>query len=479
VPQLCVGNLSGHQRDRNLIFYYLLISSEPGDEGESGSTLVLGAERTLSFPKCEGGEGFVEYERGQIYQEEVWEPSLFSLSAWMVMGVEFEGGRLVSGKDLRQRFALSPYIRMAEVEQIPEDQLVARVYEDAVKYVEENVLRVKLGQLGLDIQGDDLYSPRFGGKSLLEMCRDAVVVREEKGIDGERVRHEGLGISNLVRLLKVMHEGEVAVIVSPPDEDDENMPGYSMVYLYEKRANDKVWFGAVRDEERKLEGWQVFAKKNSMWQTKWQEYDHLSFVALPFVAKGGLGELMKELGVRGVDEVPQWVLREARVSAKLIANHLEFGNYRLAQRVLDSFKMAVIAGRKQTGGGDIGFSVARMAYDSRYLAMVNHVFYAGGGLEVLEAEGLCGGDAITSLARERVQSIQEKYDNNLMSQIMGVDENSAERTNSTSTGKYKEYYDYYRDICRGPCKMEKPYVAHPKKSRPEIKCAGWCSDCEK
>lgn len=46
----------------------------------------------------------------------------------------------------------------------------------------------------------------------------------------------------------------------------------------------------------------------------------------------------------------------------------------------------------------------------------------------------------------------------------------------SSTGKYKEYYDYYPDRCRGPCKSDKPYVAHPKSS--EIGCGYFCSDCE-
>lgn len=50
-------------------------------------------------------------------------------------------------------------------------------------------------------------------------------------------------------------------------------------------------------------------------------------------------------------------------------------------------------------------------------------------------------------------------------------------TKSTSTGKYKEYYNYRHGVCKGPCGKEKPYVAYPKNS--EIKCAGWCSDCEK
>lgn len=46
---------------------------------------------------------------------------------------------------------------------------------------------------------------------------------------------------------------------------------------------------------------------------------------------------------------------------------------------------------------------------------------------------------------------------------------------SSSTGKYTEYYDYKPGTCTH-CHEHKPYVAHPKSA--DIQCAGWCSDCE-
>ncbi|KKU26574.1 MAG: hypothetical protein UX37_C0001G0001 [Microgenomates group bacterium GW2011_GWA2_46_16] len=49
-------------------------------------------------------------------------------------------------------------------------------------------------------------------------------------------------------------------------------------------------------------------------------------------------------------------------------------------------------------------------------------------------------------------------------------------TDSVSTGKYKEYYDYKPGVC-AHCHEHKSYVAYPKSS--DVKCAGWCSDCEK
>lgn len=51
-----------------------------------------------------------------------------------------------------------------------------------------------------------------------------------------------------------------------------------------------------------------------------------------------------------------------------------------------------------------------------------------------------------------------------------------ESPTSGSTGKYKEFYDYKPGVC-AHCHESKPYVAHPKSEN--IKCAGWCSDCEK
>jgi hypothetical protein len=45
----------------------------------------------------------------------------------------------------------------------------------------------------------------------------------------------------------------------------------------------------------------------------------------------------------------------------------------------------------------------------------------------------------------------------------------------SSTGKYKEYYDYKPGVCTH-CHEHKLYVAYPKST--DIPCAGWCSDCE-
>lgn len=48
-------------------------------------------------------------------------------------------------------------------------------------------------------------------------------------------------------------------------------------------------------------------------------------------------------------------------------------------------------------------------------------------------------------------------------------------SDSSSTGKYTEYYNYEPGTCTH-CHEHKPYVAHPKSA--DVQCAGWCSDCE-
>lgn len=63
-----------------------------------------------------------------------------------------------------------------------------------------------------------------------------------------------------------------------------------------------------------------------------------------------------------------------------------------------------------------------------------------------------------------------------MMQNFGYQSDVTISTNAESTGKYKDYYDYKPGVCAN-CHEHKSYVAHPKS--PEVKCAGWCSGCEK
>lgn len=95
----------------------------------------------------------------------------------------------------------------------------------------------------------------------------------------------------------------------------------------------------------------------------------------------------------------------------------------------------------------------------------------------------CGGAGI-SLGGQGVQSwFEVSYQNSWdmsseaanFGQLGNLDSVRTGEHDSTSTGKYKDYYDYKSGIC-AHCHEHKPYVAHPKK--PDIKCAGWCSDCE-
>ncbi len=368
-----------------------------------------------------------------LHQELIAKPDMDSLQAWMVLGFPDIGGfDLVSEKDLQQRFSLGVYVRMHEAEGISRDELESRFAADAVTYVEEYVLRVKLGQRELELRDHDLFSSKFGSKSVLSMCKDAVVAREKKNIDPIRAKHEGLGISNLVKLLEVTRPGEVVVIVSPPDPGDKNMAGYTMVYLYEKQDNGKIWFGAVRDEGRGIGDWQKFAAETSLWQEDWGDYDHLKFVALPYVAKNSLGEVLNKLGVTSdPDDIPLWIRREAQTSAKLIAANIEVGNKVMAQRVLDAFKTAVIAGRDKTEVGEHGYSVARMTMDPRYLMMVQRFFDIGGGGRFIAAGGICGIDEINSLTGEPMNN------NNALSDVMGIDERKTTKTSSSeSTGMH-------------------------------------------
>lgn len=96
----------------------------------------------------------------------------------------------------------------------------------------------------------------------------------------------------------------------------------------------------------------------------------------------------------------------------------------------------------------------------------------------------CGGGITVSMGNEGLESWSREisfadmvYENPTMTDPFGYGIDTTTSVSETSsTGKYKEYYNYYRDTCRGPCLSEKPYVAHPKSS--EVPCGYWCSDCE-
>jgi hypothetical protein len=375
--------------------------------------------------------------REVLFQNLVGEPNDITLRAWMDENKKGVGGyESISKDDLNQRFALSPYIRMYEHERVDIATLESRFREDAITYVEENVLRVKLGKRNFQLRDGDIYSAEYGSKSILAMCRDAVLAREEKGISEVRAKHEGLGISNLVKLLEVMSEGDVAVLVSPPDSSDETMAGYSMVYVYEKGKGDEIWFGAVRDEDRDISSWQDFAREHSLWQTDWSQYDHLKFVALPFVTEAGLGEVLKSLGVGYVADFPDWIRREINSSAKMIVKNISNGNIRMAQRILDSLKIAVIAGRNKTQTTDTGYRVAEMILDPRYFDLVRNDFHIGRGNEISGAGGICGIESIGGLEGGYMDSLKHLGPaNNLISSIMGVDESTTVSTETATSSE--------------------------------------------
>jgi hypothetical protein len=99
-----------------------------------------------------------------------------------------------------------------------------------------------------------------------------------------------------------------------------------------------------------------------------------------------------------------------------------------------------------------------------------HDSYIGTGCGSAGPNTLMGADSRSSFYERPTYS---GFD---MMQNFGWQANQFEDvTSSSSTGKYTEFYDYRRGVCKH-CGHEKPYVAYPKSS--EEPCAGWCSDCE-
>lgn len=345
------------------------------------------------------------------------------LREWIDPNSQFEGLQWVSASDLQQRMSPAAYVRMYELGTYSADDLRQMIAEDSVRYAEEYVLKQQLGQLELQIIGNDLFSPKFGEKTLLQMCKDAVLARESLGVDSERVLHEGLGIANLTKILPLMDEGEVATLVSPADPNDKNMAGYTMIYLYQKLENGKVWFGAVRDEARSLDDWRSWAREESQQRADWKEFDHLRFVASPFVGKHSLAEILAGLGVEKV-ETPSWVSQLASESARAMVASIAIGDDEGLYRAMDAFKMALIAGKNNENITSAPtYSVNQMLINPEYWYMVQAAFNNQGGAEILRAGGSCGGDGLNSNGDSR--------QNNMMSHLFGLNESKVETTSST------------------------------------------------
>lgn len=363
----------------------------------------------------------------QAFQTLLVKPEIESLQAWMTLGNSDIGSfDSINRDDLEKRFSLGPYIQMVR-NGLSLEELYSIILEDARAYIEEYVLKTRIGIKEFNLRDGDLYSDKYGEASFLTMCRNTVVAREQQGLDGERARHEGLGVANIVKLLEVADVGQVVMLVSPPYDPktyDKNKP-YSMLYLYQKQEDGRVWFGAVRDDNRKIRDWQEFAEEESLWQTNWKEYDDLKFVALPMVAKRDLRELLNGLGISGVEQIPDWMEREVRTSAKMLANNLSVGNEGLAQRVLDAFKIVVVGGRHQTDSTSEGYSVAHVVWDNRYAWMIHQMFMDNGGNQVLAAGGMCGGDGLVN-QWDRLGII--RMDNNVISSVTGIVEGEVSET---------------------------------------------------
>ena len=106
----------------------------------------------------------------------------------------------------------------------------------------------------------------------------------------------------------------------------------------------------------------------------------------------------------------------------------------MAQRVLDSLKIAVIAGRMKTKTTDTGYRVAEMVLDPRYFNNVRNDFHLGRGNEIARGGGICGVDNIGGLDGGYNDPLKKlSRGNNLMSDIMGVDESTTTGTETVSS----------------------------------------------
>ena len=344
------------------------------------------------------------------------------------MGLEID----FAGKEseYRKQYSVYYYLWMQESLGISDEVLGKVIDSNNVNWAAEHVFKVNYREYRLALRDGGLYSPDFGDKTLLQMADDAILIREKAGANLERVESEKRGIIELEQKLKKLNPGQVVVLISPTDPNDLDMGGYSMIYVYEKQDRDQIRATAIRNNEFELHDLQVLANYLSG-VSRWSDVDHLGFVANPFVVMGNFEEIIRECGVNKKDVVPDWVesMSSGIVSAMLY--ELNIGNIENVKQIFDAFQMSVKTrheeekqGKKETAWID----PMRMFRDENVWMSVQRQFLSSGGREMMATGGSCG-------ATDVGLKLDNWRDNNVMSELLGVNEKNEETYNFDREGK--------------------------------------------
>jgi len=364
--------------------------------------------------------------------------------------IDFSGQEQECGK----QYSLWYYWWMQEYSRVGKEVLGEAIRSNNETWAAEHVFKANYHEFELELVNGELRSPNFGSKTLIEMCEDAVTIRERAGVDLKRVESEKIGVGELEAIMGKMRVGETAVLISPQDPSDQNMGEYNMVYVYEKREDGRVRGAAIRDEISRVEDLRVLANYLSG-VSSWERASHLEFVAQPFATHLRYDEVVKEVGIEKRDQVPGWVEEMAGGVVEAMLKKLEEGRVEKAKEIFDAYQMAVKTRYEKEKRGDnniVWIEPLQMITSEELWMKAQRSFLVAGGGEMVEAGGACG--------RGEIGLRNELVDNNLTSGLMGVEEAQL---------KVEESYSFDHE---GKCVMCK---VDPKKLGP----CNICRDCDR
>jgi len=309
-----------------------------------------------------------------------------------------------------KQYSVAYYARLKYGLGASDQTLKDAIDSNNLRWAGEHVFGLNYHEYSLRLKDNVLFSPDFGNRSLLDMCRDAVLIREKAGVDLVRSENEQVGIEKLQELLNKMQSGQTAILISPPDPNDSGMAGHSMIYVYEKQNGESIRATAIRDNVSNLEDLRVLAGSLCGAMPVWQKADHLKFVATPFVTNSTFEELVMIVGVSEKNKLPSWVNDLSRTVTQAMLYELSQNDMSKVKRIFDAFQMAV----KTRYENQTWIDPIKMIENEELWMRAQQMFLEVGGMEMIRAGGSCGRGDIGL------------RDNNVMSELLGVNEKSEE-----------------------------------------------------
>ena len=362
------------------------------------------------------------------------------------------------------------------------------------------------------------------GNDLVSQSEAASVIRKGR-VEQDRVEAEVAGVKQLRDLLISGEAKDGVIYLSPPGLRREGFDGrrISFTYLYHVGNAGRIHFLAVPElEVPVLEHFDRVFDLIDQGSTaviagvKVGELSDRKLVAYPFLASdsNSLDELSQKLGYKNLLDLWKQALeaKKLRGSVGEIITHASqeiWGAHqkkdKLKLEVLSDVFRGVVALMTGTGMDDVSDPVDYFDNKVEAIMSAKKLDRLGGTTQSIylphlsqiyefqmrmnsnpyAQEVTSGGSCPTADkgldfgTRSLFGGEDPWRQNHTMMDLFGPGNEAFSGSDvnySSSTGKYTEFYDYKPGICKH-CGKEKPHVAHPKSS--EVKCAGWCSDCEK